>query len=113
MVEHAAVKTGMKKENRTYANRRKYLISAVKKRRKVLRLKSLEYKGNRCEICGYSRCNDALEFHHIEKDKKDFGISMRGYTRSWVKVRQEIDKCLLVCANCHRELHAKNSSHPE
>ena len=41
------------------------------------------------------------------KEKKDFGISNKGYTRSWKRVKSEIEKCILVCANCHRELHAK------
>lgn len=64
------------------------------------------YKGGRCQNCGYDRCAEALEFHHIENSEKDFGISARGYTRSWLKIRQELDKCVLLCANCHRELHA-------
>jgi hypothetical protein len=102
----------MKKESRKYSDRRDYLISAVKKRRKVLRTKAIWYKGGRCEICGYSKCSDALEFHHLEKDMKDFGISSKGYTRGWGRVKEEIDKCILVCANCHRELHAGIAAFP-
>jgi transcription elongation factor Elf1 len=56
-------------------------------------------------FCNYEKCIQALEFHHISNEKKDFGISDKGYTRSWKKVKEEIDKCVLVCANCHRELH--------
>jgi hypothetical protein len=48
---------------------------------------------------------EALEFHHLESLQKDFGISSKGYTRSWVKIREELDKCVLLCANCHREVH--------
>jgi hypothetical protein len=47
-----------------------------------------------------------LEFHHLETSRKDFGISGKGYTRSWSKVSEELDKCMLLCANCHREIHA-------
>ena len=47
----------------------------------------------------------ALEFHHTDSDGKDFGISAKGYTRSWEEVRKELDKCILLCANCHREVH--------
>ncbi|MBP9854147.1 MAG: hypothetical protein KBD53_04690 [Candidatus Omnitrophica bacterium] len=50
-----------------------------------------------------------MEFHHKDPSQKDFNISCKGYTRSWNKVRQELDKCVLVCANCHREIHAQRS----
>jgi len=68
---------------------------------------AVEYKGGKCEICSYDRCADALEFHHNDLSDKKFGISEKGYTKSWEKVMVELNKCKLVCANCHRELHAK------
>jgi predicted HNH restriction endonuclease len=46
-----------------------------------------------------------LDFHHVDSTKKEFGIGNSGYTRSWEKVKKELDKCILVCANCHREIH--------
>jgi len=67
---------------------------------------AVEYKGGRCQICGYDGCPEVLEFHHVDGNKKDFGISQRGYTRSWKKVMEELDKCVMLCANCHREVHA-------
>jgi hypothetical protein len=67
---------------------------------------SVAYKGNKCQCCGYDRCLDALDFHHFDFTQKDFGISAKGYTRSWDKIKEELDKCVLVCANCHREIHA-------
>ena len=96
----------MSRDSRKYADRREYLIAAVQKRRKILRQKALAYKGDRCELCGYDKCPEALEFHHPDDSEKEFGVSSRGYTRSWEKVREEIDKCILLCANCHREIHA-------
>lgn len=93
-------------ERRVYADRRSYLIEAVKKRRKKVRQMAIAYLGGRCSRCGYARCSEAMEFHHRDSSKKDFGISSRGYTRSWKRVREELDKCLLLCANCHREIHA-------
>lgn len=66
---------------------------------------AIDDKGGKCELYGYKKCKQALEFHHLENDK-DFGISSKGYTRSWKKVKKEINKCVLVCANCHREIHA-------
>ena len=46
-----------------------------------------------------------MVFHHLDPSKKDFGLSMRGLTRSWEKMRTELDKCILLCANCHAEVH--------
>jgi len=43
--------------------------------------------------------------HHLDSSEKDFGISSRGYTRSWKRVQEELKKCVLLCANCHREVH--------
>jgi hypothetical protein len=95
----------MTKDKRKYADRAEYLKQAVVRRRKLIRQQAVEYKGNRCVVCQYSRCLKALEFHHIESDKKDFGISAKGYTRSWKIILKELDKCILLCANCHREVH--------
>lgn len=68
---------------------------------------AIEYKGGRCMICGYCKCPEALEFHHEDSTKKDFGVSQDGLTRSWERVKKELNKCILICANCHRELHVK------
>jgi hypothetical protein len=96
----------MRKEKRTYKDRREYLIKAVHARRKKVREMAVAYKGGKCEKCSYDHCIDALEFHHVDPDKKDFNISSKGYTRSWERVRAELDKCMILCANCHREIHA-------
>lgn len=79
---------------------------AVSKRRTILKLMAIEYKGGKCELCGYNKCVGALEFHHLDPEEKDFGISSDGNTRAWKKLRPELDKCILVCSNCHREIHA-------
>jgi len=96
-----------KKEKRKYSDQKQYLIEAVRRRRKKIRLQAIEYMGGRCEKCGYNDCMDALEFHHSDPSKKDFSISSKGYTRSWERVKKELDKCVMLCANCHREAHAK------
>jgi len=93
-------------EKRTYRQRAEYLKKAVARRRKKLKEMAVEYKGGKCIFCGYNKCIDALEFHHLDSKKKDFGLSARGLTRSWKRIQKELDKCILVCANCHRELHA-------
>lgn len=76
----------------------------VKKYRSDLKEKLVEYKGGKCEVCGYSKCIEALEFHHLDPAEKEFGVS--SYTSlSFEKAKKEVDKCILVCANCHREIH--------
>ena len=57
-------------------------------------------------MCSYSKYPGALDLHHLDSREKDFGIGDKGYTRSWEKVKTELDKCILVCANCHREIEA-------
>lgn len=57
--------------------------------------------------CGYSRYIGALELHHRDPAQKGFALSVGGLTRSWDRLVVEANKCDLVCANCHRERHAK------
>ena len=72
--------------------------------RKRTKIKLVNYKGGKCQCCGYDKCIEALEFHHVDPSKKDFQIS--GCHKSFENLKQEVDKCILVCANCHREIHA-------
>jgi len=92
------------KDTRTYRSRAAYLIRAVTQRRKKLRAMAIARLGGQCAICGYAKSVEALEFHH-KSGRKDFGISEKGMTRSWAKIEQELTKCVLLCANCHREVH--------
>lgn len=78
---------------------------SVDQRRKDLKKLAIEYKGGACKVCGYNKCQAAFDFHHLDPAQKDFGLSSNGITRSWDKVKQEIEKCILVCCRCHREIH--------
>ena len=80
-------------------------VDAVNRRRRELKVKAVEYKGGKCERCGYDKYVGALQFHHLDPAEKDFGIGHRGYTASWDKVKAELDKCAILCANCHAEEH--------
>ncbi len=80
-------------------------VIAVTKRRHKLKQLAVEYKGGKCERCGYSKCVRSLAFHHKDPTQKDFGLGGRGIIRSWKKVQKELDKCVLVCNNCHGEIH--------
>ncbi len=93
-------------DSRKYADRAEYLKKAVSLRRKKIRQMLVEYKGGKCELCGYNECIDVLDLHHKDPSTKEFGISSSGLTRSWEKNKVEADKCVLLCANCHREIHA-------
>lgn len=61
------------------------------------------FKG--CAICGYNKCAGALKFHH--NGNKEFVIGRGYYKYNWEKVEKEIEKCIILCANCHEELHFK------
>jgi len=77
----------------------------VKNFRARLKQQSIDYKGGKCSICAYSKCTKALEFHHLDPTQKDFVIS--SVSKSFEAIKYELDKCILVCANCHREIHDK------
>ncbi len=94
-------------EKRTYRDRAEYLKKAVAKRRRKLREQAVEYMGGKCQRCGYKTCIEALDFHHLDPREKEFGISASGMTRSWERIKTELNKCIMICANCHREEHAK------
>ncbi len=87
---------------------KKCASESVSKRRRNIKSKLVEYKGGKCEICGYNKCIDALEFHHKDPSEKDLQIS--GKTKSFERLKEEADKCILVCANCHREIHSAMKS---
>ena len=72
------------------------------KRRKQ---KFVQYKGGTCEKCGYDKHHAALEFHHIDPSTKVLEVAAMVRTYGLEKIQEEIDKCILICSNCHRILH--------
>lgn len=83
--------------------RRKYMKTQVLSYYRRTKQKAIEYKGGKCVVCGYSKCHRALGFHHLNSSDKRFNISSS--TRSFASIKKELDKCILVCANCHAEIH--------
>ena len=75
------------------------------KRRRDLKHRAVEYLGGKCGICGYNKYIGALEFHHLDPSKKDLTIAGSG--KKWSSIKEEIDKCALLCSNCHKEVHAE------
>lgn len=74
-------------------------------RREKHRIKAVECKGGKCRLCGYNRCKRSMDFHHVDPATKSFEIGPN-WQRSWKVLEVELDKCVLVCANCHGEIHA-------
>jgi hypothetical protein len=72
-------------------------------RRLALKEQAIAFLGGRCRICGYDKCPAALDFHHPNRTAKDFVISSKA---SWWTIEPELRKCELLCATCHREVHA-------
>lgn len=76
----------------------------LKERRQARKAQAVEYKGGKCLKCGYGKAITSLVFHHLTPDKKEFSISSRpGY--GWKRTKKELDKCVLLCTNCHGEQH--------
>lgn len=66
--------------------------------------KLVKHLGGKCQICSYNKSIWALEFHHINPAEKEFSISHDGITRGIGRCLEEVKKCVLLCANCHREV---------
>lgn len=81
----------------------------AKSRRLARRISAADYKENKCEICGLERITiddlEIFDFHHIDKSNKSFELSDNIESRSWEIIKQELDKCMMLCANCHRKQH--------
>ena len=68
--------------------------------------KLVKLKGGMCQKCGYRRNLAALEFHHRERPLKTFNLDLRSLSnRKWAQLLRELEKCDLLCSNCHKELH--------
>ena len=79
-------------------------IQTLQRQRK-LKLDCINYKGGKCLSCNYNKYQGALEFHHLDPNEKDFSLSKVKHT-TFNKVKKELDKCILLCSNCHKEIHA-------
>ena len=62
----------------------------------------IEKAGGRCVECGYKECIAALDFHHVDPKIKEINLNKNLSLNTKLK---EIEKCILLCCRCHRELH--------
>lgn len=94
------------REGRGYYRCKRCRNERVSERRRIIKRKLVEEAGGKCLICGYSRCQQVLEFHHLDPDIKEFHLGLNGVTRSLERSRIEARKCVLLCSNCHGEVEA-------
>lgn len=93
-------------EDYIYERYRPSHISATVRYRRNRKQQAVDYKGGKCIKCGYNRCLSALEFHHLDPSQKAMSFDSVFICRKWEVVKAELDKTVLVCANCHREIEA-------
>lgn len=91
-----ATKTKGYECNNCVSNRRRY----------EMKKKAITHLGGKCVNCGYNGHLAALEFHHLNPKEKDFTIG-KMMNRKWDSIVKEIDKCIILCSNCHRIEHSK------
>lgn len=76
----------------------------IRRSRRKTKEKAVAKLGGKCVRCSYDKSLRALEFHHIDPEQKDIQISM-SKNNAWEKIEKELEKCILVCSNCHAEIH--------
>lgn len=86
----------------------------VKRWRKKTKERMVSSMGGKCQCCGYDKCIDVYEFHHINPYEKSFSLSdIKANPASLRKIADELEKCILVCSNCHKEIHSGMDIIPE
>lgn len=78
----------------------------VTTKRRAIKTHLINRAGGKCTRCGYNKSIAALQFHHLNPKEKDFGIA-RDFSNNLEKLYKEVEKCVLLCANCHAELHSE------
>jgi len=85
------------------------IICKKKSKRLARRISASNYKNNKCEICGIERKTiddlEMFDFHHVDRNNKSFELGDKIESRKWEDVKNELDKCMMLCANCHRKQH--------
>ena len=85
----------------------------VKTWRRNTKKRIVEALGGKCVCCGYNRCFEAMEIHHIDPRTKEFCFgSIRANSRAWDKIIEELRKCTVLCSTCHKEIHSGFSQLP-
>ena len=80
-------------------------MNSITKFYQVRKKRIVYVMGGQCALCGYNKNIQALEMHHIDPQEKDFTFSDTKKYHTWEELSIEMQKCVLLCANCHREIH--------
>lgn len=86
-------------------NRNRCSGCTTKMRRYRTKMAAVKLLGGSCTKCGYNKNISAFEFHHLDPSQKDFNIG-NAANKSWEVIKKEIQKCVLLCANCHKIEHS-------
>lgn len=79
----------------------------VKQWRRRMKERIVSAMGGKCQCCGYSNCHDALVLHHLDPEQKEIKIAgFRAHPKAIATAIVELRKCVMLCANCHSEIHA-------
>lgn len=72
----------------------------------IRKKQAIQKLGGKCSKCGYCKNIAVLSFHHLDPSIKSFGLDMRHFSNNGIQVlEKELAKCILLCMNCHIELH--------
>ena len=98
-----------KKNNSPYC--KDCMNKITRSRQLATKTKAIQYLGGHCVICGYDKYQGSMQFHHKDPTIKDFTI---GYHACWCfeSIKKELDKCVLLCSNCHHEVHGNVTKLP-
>lgn len=78
----------------------------VKRWRRNTKERIIQSMGGKCQICGYNKCQGAMDLHHLDPSKKEISFAkIRRDPKAWIKIVEELRKCILLCNRCHQELH--------
>lgn len=105
MGEEAWAEHQRQRERQKTADYKQRNVRKVVEWRRRIKLKLIEYKGGKCERCGFDKpFVSCYDFHHTDPSTKEFRIG-DGMGRKFEVIKKEADKCQLLCKNCHFEIH--------
>jgi hypothetical protein len=93
--------------------RNRYICKSCDSKRMITRQQNrkkeaVDYMGGKCSLCGYNKCIRALEFHHTDSTQKSKDYNENFDKWNMQRKKQELENCIIVCSNCHREIHSKD-----